>query len=84
MAFLLPYLPRTLAAGVTLALGLESATLWLRYIGVPIVQSDAVSSPALGGFPSLAGAVMALGVGLRLARVPAQRLPIPSLEAPPT
>jgi CHAT domain-containing protein len=60
------YLPRELAGGIVIGLGVESAALWARYIGVPAVQSDAVGSVGLGGVIGLAGAGLALVVGVRL------------------
>jgi len=51
---------RLLAAGVLVALGTVSALLWLRYVGVPILQPDTISSPAAGSFIGLAGAGLIL------------------------
>jgi hypothetical protein len=55
---------RVLAAGALVALGLLSSLLWLRYVGVPILQSDAVASPRAGGFVGLAGGASILLAGL--------------------
>jgi hypothetical protein len=56
-----------LAAGILIALGLESAGLWTRYIGVPAVLASDTGTVGAGGFVGLAGAVLVLGVGVRLA-----------------
>lgn len=53
-----------LAAGALVGLGLSSALLWLRYVAVPILQPDDVSSPAAGAFVGLAGASAILLAGL--------------------
>jgi hypothetical protein len=68
VALCLRYLPRWLAAGIVLALGIESAALWLRYIGVPVAQSSDVGGFAIGGLLGLAGAALALAVGVWLVR----------------
>lgn len=68
LALCLPYLPRWLAAGMVLALAVESAALWLRYVGVPLAQSSDVGGFAVGGLIGLAGALLALAVGLWLVR----------------
>jgi hypothetical protein len=73
---------RSLAAGLLLALGLASALLWVRYIGIPIAQSNDVASPQAGGFVGLAGSVVVFCAGWRLAvvrpvGVPAAR-PVPT------
>jgi hypothetical protein len=60
---------RLLAAGVLLALGGLSALLWLRYVGVPILQPDTISSPAAGSFIGLAGAGLILVGGIAAASV---------------
>jgi TIR domain len=60
---------RLLGAGVLVALGTLSTLLWLRYVGVPILQPDTVSSPAAGSFIGLAGAGLILfGGGFAAAR----------------
>jgi hypothetical protein len=53
---------------MVLALALESAALWIRYLGVPVAQSSDVGGLALGGLLGLTGAVLALVVGFRLVR----------------
>ena len=75
LALCLPYLPRWLAAGMALALAIESAALWLRYIGVPVAQSNDVGGLAVGGLLGLAGALLALAVGLWLVRGGASTAP---------
>ncbi len=44
------------AAGVLVGLGLLTMLLWVRYIAVPTLQPNSVSSPAYGGYIGLAGA----------------------------
>jgi hypothetical protein len=68
LALCVQYLPRWLAAGMVLALALESAALWIRYLGVPVAQSSDVGGFALGGLLGLMGAALALVVGFRLVR----------------
>ena len=51
---------RLLVAGVLVALGTLSAVLWLRYVAVPILQPDTISSPAAGAFIGLAGSGLIL------------------------
>ncbi len=68
IALCLRYLPRWLAAGMVLALAIESAALWLRYIGVPVAQSSDVGGLAIGGLLGLAGAALAFVIGVRLVR----------------
>ena len=51
---------RLFVAGVLVALGALSALLWLRYVGVPILPLDTISSPAAGSFIGLAGAGLIL------------------------
>ncbi len=55
---------RLLAAGVLIALGIESATLWLRYLGVPIIAPDSGGSFGLGAAAGLAAGVVILVAGL--------------------
>jgi hypothetical protein len=62
-AILASRVSRLLVAGVLVALGTVSALLWLRYVGVPILQPDTVSSPAAGGFIGLVGAGLVLFSG---------------------
>jgi hypothetical protein len=77
----LRYLPRRLAAGVALALSVESLALWVRYIGVPIVESDTIASLRYGAILGLAGAALTLTVGLRLLLTAPERAPA---QAPTT
>ena len=42
---------RLLGAGVLIALGIASATLWLRYLGVPIIAPDNAGSFGVGAWP---------------------------------
>ena len=72
LAFLVPYLPRAVAAGMLLALGFEGLALWIRYLGIPLVEDRAVASVAAGGFVGAAGAAVALVIGARLAQAPAE------------
>jgi hypothetical protein len=61
---------RSLAAGLLLALGIGSALLWVRYIGIPVAQwstPNEVASPQAGGFVGLAGSLLVFGAGWRLA-----------------
>jgi hypothetical protein len=63
---------RSLAAGLLIALGLGSALLWVRYIGIPVAQwsnPNDVASPQAGGFVGLGGSLLVLGAGWRLAAV---------------
>lgn len=60
------------ASGAIIALGLLSTLLWLRYVAVPALQPDSISSPAAGGFIGLAGAASILVGGL-VARAQALR-----------
>jgi hypothetical protein len=55
---------RLLAAGVLIALGLASATLWLRYLGVPIIAPDFGGSFGPGAAAGLAAGVLILVAGL--------------------
>ena len=55
---------RLLAAGLLIALGIESATLWLRYLGVPIIAPDSGGSFGLGAAAGLAAGVVILVAGL--------------------
>jgi len=61
---------RRLAAGLLLALGFSGALLWVRYIGIPVAQwmhTEGVASPRLGGLIGLAGSLLVVGAGWRLA-----------------
>jgi CHAT domain len=55
---------RLLAAGVLIALGIASATLWLRYLGVPIIAPDNAGSFGVGAAAGLAGGLLILAGGL--------------------
>ena len=76
---------RRLAAGLLIALGLCASLLWARYVGIPVAQwldTDDVASPQAGGFLGLAGGLVVLGAGWRLAVVgPAE---VPAAEPLPT
>ena len=63
VALVIGSLSRAAAAGVLIALGIESVALWPRYIGVPLVESRDVASPAAGGFIGLAGGILLLLAG---------------------
>ena len=57
---------REAAAGALLGLGLASALLWMRYVGVPLLQMaqvDGVASVQEGGFVGLAGSVLIVVAG---------------------
>ena len=70
---------RLLAAGLLIALGIESATLWLRYLGVPIIAPDYAGSFGVGAAAGLAGGLLILAAGLLVwrseAASPAARCP---------
>jgi hypothetical protein len=55
---------RLLAAGVLIALGIAGATLWLRYLGVPIIAPDTAGSFGVGAAAGLAGGLLILAAGL--------------------
>jgi hypothetical protein len=55
---------RLLAAGLLIALGIASATLWLRYLGVPIIAPDNAGSFGAGALAGLAAGVFILVAGL--------------------
>jgi hypothetical protein len=63
---------RPLAAGMLIALGIASALLWIRYVGVPILQWVDKDPPdakvQAGGIIGGAGAVLVLLTGWGLAR----------------
>jgi hypothetical protein len=76
---------RSLAAGLLLALGLASALLWVRYVGIPIAQwstPNDVASPQAGGFVGLAGSVVVFCAGWRLAAV--RPVGVPAARPVPT
>ena len=58
---------RKVASGILVAVGLVSALLWVRYIGIPIAQKATQGSAAPGGFIGLAGALALAGAGVLLA-----------------
>jgi hypothetical protein len=63
---------RSLAAGLLIAFGICSALLWVRYIGIPLAQwttNENKASPQAGGFVGLAGGLLVLCAGWRLAVV---------------
>jgi hypothetical protein len=72
-------------SGLLIALGLSSALLWVRYVGIPVAQwlnVDGVASPQAGGLVGLGGALVVLATGCWLAaseraEAPASR-PIPT------
>jgi hypothetical protein len=80
VSFCFSYLPRLLGAGILIALGLESATLWARYIGIPAQLASIDGSVGAGGLIGLAGAALAVVVGIRVlvAR------PAPAVDAVPS
>jgi CHAT domain len=69
---------RLLAAGLLIALGIASATLWLRYLGVPIIAPDNAGSFGAGAAAGLAGGVMILAAGLVVWRREASVRAVPS------
>jgi len=75
---------RRVAAGLLLALGLASALLWVRYVGIPVAQwvhEPDVASPRAGGVVGLAGSLVAAAAGWRLASRPRERratVPVPT------
>jgi hypothetical protein len=75
---------RRLAAGLLIALGLGSALLWARYVGIPVTQwlhTEGVASPRVGGLIGLAGSLVVLGAGWRLAL---RRADVSNAEPMPT
>jgi hypothetical protein len=76
---------RSLAAGLLIALGICSALLWVRYIGIPLAQwttNENVASPQAGGFVGLAGGVLVFCAGWRLAVV--RNVGVPAASPLPT
>jgi hypothetical protein len=69
---------RLLAAGLLIALGLASATLWLRYLGVPIIAPDTAGSFGVGAAAGLAGGVLILAAGLLVWRRASSQTAVPS------
>ena len=55
---------RLLAAGLLIALGVASTTLWLRYLGVPIIAPPDQGKFGVGGLAGLAGGVLILAAGV--------------------
>ena len=55
---------RLLPAGLLIALGIASATLWLRYLGVPIIAPESVGSFGVGAAAGFVGGVLILAAGL--------------------
>jgi hypothetical protein len=54
-------LPLPLVAGIGLALGLETFTIWIRYVGIPLAeQRGGNGAVGLGGVLGFAGAVLVL------------------------
>jgi hypothetical protein len=74
IAICLRFLPRMLTAGIVLALGLESIALWVRYLSIPLMESSRVASVGVGGFLGIAGAAVAVAVGIWLLRTPQNRV----------
>lgn len=70
---------RLLAAGVLAAAGALALLLWLRYVGVPVLQmlfaEQRIASVRLGGFLGLAGGALVLAGGLLAARSAPERAP---------
>src|SRR5439155_4988756 len=52
-----------IAGAVLVGVGVASALLWIRYIGVPMLENDEVASPRAGGFVGLVGALLAVAAG---------------------
>jgi hypothetical protein len=76
---------RSLAAGLLIALGICSVLLWVRYIGIPLTQwttNQSEASPQAGGFVGLAGGVLVLCAGWRLAVV--RNVGVPAARPLPT
>jgi CHAT domain len=69
---------RLLAAGVLIALGIASATLWLRYLGVPIIAPDNAGSFGVGAAAGLAGGLLILAGGLLVWRSEGSVRTVPS------
>jgi hypothetical protein len=67
---------RLAVAGVLAALGALGMLLWLRYVGVPVLQmalADGIASVRPGGIVGLAGAALVLASGMVATRVPVSR-----------
>ena len=75
---------RLLAAGLLIAFGLESAALWLRYLGVPLIEYDSVASFGAGGLAGLAGGLLLLTAGVLVWRREDSTSPIRPAAALPT
>jgi hypothetical protein len=69
--------PSQTAGGVLVGVGIASALLWIRYIGVPMLENDSVASPRAGGFVGLVGALLAVAAGyLELEREPEEEVAV--------
>jgi hypothetical protein len=66
---------RTLWPAALMALSIASALFWVRYIGIPAIESERIAQPAAGGFVGLLGAVIALVGGWVGYRRAAERRP---------
>jgi hypothetical protein len=76
---------RSLAAGLLIAFGICSALLWVRYVGIPVAQwstDETKASPQAGGFVGLAGGLLILCAGWRLAVV--RKVGVPAASPLPT
>lgn len=61
---------RLLACGALVGLGIVSVLIWVRYLAIPALQPDTISSPGPGAFLGLAGAcAILLGGVLAWARL---------------
>jgi CHAT domain len=65
--------PAPLAAGILIALGIESVALWLRYLLLPILVRYGQGSFAWGGVLGLLGAALVLGSGVYVWRHESRR-----------
>lgn len=55
---------RLLACGALVGLGLVAVLVWVRFLAIPALQPDSISSPGPGAFLGLAGAAALLVGGL--------------------
>ncbi|HET7856321.1 MAG TPA: hypothetical protein VFL41_07670, partial [Gaiellaceae bacterium] len=68
---------RTVWLAAIMALSVASALLWVRYIGIPAIESERIAQPAAGGFVGLLGAAIAfLGGWLGYRRTADRRAPV--------